>query len=1189
MKYLQFILLFLIVSVVQGQKYNFTNYTVEQGLAQSQIYSLYEDKGGFLWVGTDGGGISKFDGINFLNYTTQNGLSNNQIRAIFQDRDGNFWIGTKDGYLNKFDGKTYKKYGRDDGLLSNTIISITQDRRGALWVGTQERGLFLLTDTVFQKINPSKLPLNTGVPVLFVSRDSKMWIGTESKGVFVYNGKVFDNYTAQQGLISSHINSIAQDNKGFIWIATNKGVSKFDGKNFVNLTQKDGLPAEDITSVVCDRKGNVWFATGVAGACRWDGKQFLYFNVNNGLSSNNIKSMLCDRSGDIWFATDGSGISKFEGERFMHVTKIDGLANPMVMSILIDKQQNIWFSTLGGGSYYYDGKKLLNFNVTNGLASNEVYCSKIDSSGNIWFGTRYNGLSKYDGKKFTNISVKQGLVSQQIRCIFEDHLHNLWIGTADGISIYNGKTFTDLTKNEGIASNSVYSILEDLEGNIWIGTEDAGVDRISSEYNSNMIISDNKNTESQITNLSVEDGLADNQVLGITQDKNGNLWFGTFGYGVSKYDGKKFHTYTTQHGLNSDNIYLMYCDSRNYIWAGTEKGINRIEYNTKNHDVITRTYGKTEGFAGIETNIAAATEDAKGCIWFGTVKGATQYNFDADEMNKNQPLLHLLDVQLFNNPVNWADYSEQKAINNYPTDIELPYDKNYLTFEFTGIELKSPDKVKFKWKLDGLDKNWRTPITDRKVPYQNLSHGTYTFLLMACNSDGIWNKQPLAFKFTILPPFWFRWWFYLLLAITLVSTIVIIIKYRERQHIRVKQKLIDEVDKRTLMLMEEKAKVEQQSEELRAQAETLEELNHKLSKLSLVAQETDNSILIASADGTLEWVNDAFTKLFGYTFEEFRSEKGNTIFESSSHPNIRKVIEDCMLSKKSVMYVSQATTKLGNNIWVQTTLTPILDDEDEIKQLVAIDADITKIKEAEEIIQCEKQKSDTLLNNILPAGTSDELKEKGTSAPRSYKKASVLFTDFKGFTKICEGLSPEELVGELHNYFVKFDEIIDKYYLEKIKTIGDSYMCAGGLPIRNKSHPFDIVLAALDIQRYMNDLNELKQAHDLPIWELRLGVHTGEVVAGVVGKKKFAYDIWGDTVNIAARMEQSGEVGKVNISGVTYKIIKDFFECEYRGKIEAKNKGKIDMYFVHKIKSEYSVEGKGFKPNEDFLNMLSEL
>jgi class 3 adenylate cyclase len=220
------------------------------------------------------------------------------------------------------------------------------------------------------------------------------------------------------------------------------------------------------------------------------------------------------------------------------------------------------------------------------------------------------------------------------------------------------------------------------------------------------------------------------------------------------------------------------------------------------------------------------------------------------------------------------------------------------------------------------------------------------------------------------------------------------------------------------------------------------------------------------------------------------------------------------------------------------------------------------VRRTNRIIAEEKERSEKLLLNILPYETAEELKAKGSATPKHYDKVSVLFTDFKGFTKIAEKLTPQELVEELNQCFIAFDRIIDKYKLEKIKTIGDAYMCAGGIPAINDNNPVDIVKAALEIREFMDNLRKEREAQGKDYWELRIGIHTGPVVAGVVGKNKFAYDIWGDAVNTASRMESSGIPGQVNISGDTYEFIREHFHCNHRGKISAKNKGEIDMYIV---------------------------
>ncbi len=213
-------------------------------------------------------------------------------------------------------------------------------------------------------------------------------------------------------------------------------------------------------------------------------------------------------------------------------------------------------------------------------------------------------------------------------------------------------------------------------------------------------------------------------------------------------------------------------------------------------------------------------------------------------------------------------------------------------------------------------------------------------------------------------------------------------------------------------------------------------------------------------------------------------------------------------------------------------------------------------------ISKEKKRSDELLLNILPQETAEELKATGTAKAKSFDIVSVLFTDFKNFTQASELLSPEDLVAEINHCYSEFDKIITHHGIEKIKTIGDAYMCAGGLPATNTTNPVDVVQAGLEMVAFIEKNKQERLAKGQPFFELRCGVHTGPVVAGIVGIKKFAYDIWGDTVNTASRMESSGEIGKVNISGATFELVKDHFECEYRGKVKAKNKGEIDMYFV---------------------------
>jgi class 3 adenylate cyclase len=228
----------------------------------------------------------------------------------------------------------------------------------------------------------------------------------------------------------------------------------------------------------------------------------------------------------------------------------------------------------------------------------------------------------------------------------------------------------------------------------------------------------------------------------------------------------------------------------------------------------------------------------------------------------------------------------------------------------------------------------------------------------------------------------------------------------------------------------------------------------------------------------------------------------------------------------------------------------------------------------------EKVKTDALLANILPKNTADELMAKGKVTKTKYNFVTVLFSDIQGFTRIAEEMNPEVLIDELDKFFFHFDSVVEKFRIEKIKTIGDAYMCAGGIPEKNRTNPVEVIMAALEMQEYMKKLKEASLAKGSKYWDIRIGIHTGTVIAGVVGHTKLSYDIWGDTVNIASRMESSGEAGKINISGATYEFVKEFFVCEYRGKMPVKYKGELDMYFVKGIIPELS-DQQGF-PNSKF-------
>lgn len=404
----------------------------------------------------------------------------------------------------------------------------------------------------------------------------------------------------------------------------------------------------------------------------------------------------------------------------------------------------------------------------------------------------------------------------------------------------------------------------------------------------------------------------------------------------------------------------------------------------------------------------------------------------------------------------------------------------------------------------------------------------------------------------------------------------------------------------------------------------LKTLSNQFDSITTAISQAGNSVIIINSNGEISWVNEGFKRLYECSLEEFQSIFGDNLFANNINPITANAIKRCA-SGEYVVYDSKWVTPNGKEKFIQTSLTPVFDDLQNLSYMVAIEMDITELKIIErdlaeknehlqtitenleqankilegqqsqiqqqtELLAEEKQKTEALLLNILPREVANALQKKGAYKPKKFKEVSVLFADFVGFSKLSVAYENiEEFLDVLGSYFQAFDEIVTQRFIEKIKTIGDCYMCAGGLPRTNFSHPFDTVLAALEIQRYvqMRASDDLK--NNRPVWSIRIGIHTGSVIAGVIGKHKFAYDIWGDTVNIASRMETACEAGKINISETTYSVIKDYFVCTPRGKIPAKNIGEINMYFVERIRPEYSEDEAGFIPNAALRKVVSSL
>ncbi len=1047
---------------------------------------------------------------NFTNFTTDNGLALDAIRCSAMDKSGNLWFGTLGGGVSRYDGKSFTSFTTAQGLAYNSVYAILEDKSGNLWFGTNGGGVSRYDGKSFTNFNTAQGLANNIVFSILEDKSGNLWFGTYGGGVSRYDGKTFTNFNTAQGLANNIVLSILEDKGGNLWFGTyGGGVSRYDGKSFVSVTTAQGLANNVVYCILEDRSGSLWFGTNGGGVCRYDGKTFTSFTTAQGLANNAVYSILEDKSGDLWFGTFGGGVSRYDNKIFTSFTTAQGLANNAVFSILKDKNENLWFGTLGGGVSRYDGKSFTSFSTAQGLANNSVFSILEDKGGHFWFGTNGGGVSRYDGKTFTSFTTAQGLANNTVNSILEDKSGNLWFGTyGGGVSRYDGKTFTNFTTAQGLSNNAVFSILEDKGGNLWFGTLGGGVSRYDGKT---------------FTSFTTAQGLANNSVFSILEGKSGNLWFGTVGGGVSLYDGKSFTTFTTAQGLSNNSVFSILEDKRGDLWFGTGEGLSVMDAGVvrnlegtpdqvqKNAIIPSTLFNKFKIADGLpDNNVTQVVQLPNGKMAAGTNLGITLFNPSEDFSKLNN-------VEIFNSNTGYP----VKDVNQGQHAMLL--DSKGIIWAGTGNEKIAV--VRFDYAA--MQKSTEPPtliIQSIKVKDENICW--YDLQTKGVRN----NKQD--------------------------STISLF------QEFLAYGKTPSKSQNDTMLKRFGNIQFDGVTKFYPIPENLVLPYEHNQISFEFAALETGRPFLVKyqymlnGYDKTWSPISSSSNANFGninegtYTFR-LKAQGANGVW---CEPVVYtfKVLPPWYRTWWA--YMMYALTFLFTlRLFVKWRERNLRREKEKLENTV-------KIRTAE--VVAEKKKSDDLLLNILPEEVAEELKAKGSADAKQFDDVTVMFTDFKGFTKISEKLTPSELVAEIHTCFQAFDHIIEKYNVEKIKTIGDAYMCAGGLPVANKTNATDVVKAAIEIKQFMQQHLLQRKNENKEIFEIRIGVHTGPVVAGIVGVKKFAYDIWGDTVNVASRMESSGEAGKINISSSTYELVKDQFNCVHRGKIQAKNKGEIDMYFV---------------------------
>jgi ligand-binding sensor domain-containing protein/signal transduction histidine kinase len=786
-------------------------WTSEAGLPNNSITAIAQTQDGYLWVGTEEG-LARFDGDRFKLFDKQNtrALLSNHISALFPSSDRTLWIGTQGGGLTQFRDGTFRTYTSQDGLANDAVLALDQDQSGALWIGTNGGGLQRFKDGQFRTYTTRDGLPNNSIFGLSEAKDGSLWIGTHA-GLVHFEKNSFRTYTTKDGLRDAYIKCVYVGSAGDVWAGTNQGgVSRFVNGRFITYTSGDGLLSDTIWSIYQDRLGTIWIGTNDGGLSRFVSGVLSTYSIKQGLPADTVMSTLADREGNLWIGTRGGGLVRLKDSPFTVFTSREGLSNDVVLPVFQDHTGAIWLGTNGGGLNRLQDGKITAYSTRNGLSDNLVLSIAEDQEQALWIAT-HRGLDRLKGGKIKRFGSADGLPTDVVVSLYTDHNGILWAGSRAGLSRFDGRHFITYTTKDGLPHDYVVALFEDKQKTLWIGTGGGGLVKFSN---------------GRFTAFTKRNGLSSDSIWSITGDSDGTLWIGTSGGGLNRFSNGRFTAYTVRDGLLDDEIFAVLSDERGYLWMSSNKGIFRVSKSELNGFAEGRValisptvYGTSEGLRNKECNGGfqpAGWRTTDGRLLFPTMKGLAILDSKRIVKNALPP------------PVNIEQLTIDGTAFNPSGAVKAEPGKGQLQFDFTALSLVSPDKVRFRYRLDDFDKDWVDAGSRRSAYYTNIPPGEYRFSVIACNNDGVWNTRGASVSLSIAPHFYQTKTFLLLCICLFGSLCFAMYALRIRQLKAHERKLMLLVEERTQSLQNEVYAKE------RARAELAEAQQHlmELSRLS---------------------------------------------------------------------------------------------------------------------------------------------------------------------------------------------------------------------------------------------------------------------------------------------------------------------------------------------------------------------
>ncbi len=852
----------------------FDNISIKDGLSQSSPNCIFQDSRGLLWIGTEDG-LNKYDGFSFEVYkpeqNDQFSISHPRILSICEDSESNLWIGTNGGGLNKYDRKSdrfvhYLPGKNDTAFLAGSIVYAlmpTGDNR--LWIGT-DKGLSILDLNNYHFINikkdPALEPLVGSAILSFVQDSSEVWIGTD-RCLYRYDPvknsreSFLNEALNDQSLPGMQVTALLIDRNRDLWVGTENGLAQMKSgtgtfKTFGNFYGGHATANDLVKALLLDKEGNIWVATYGSGLHIYNTQTGRFMNLtydhNNpySLSNNEVLSLFMDYSGIIWVGSNGLDKYNPKKDKFVLYDYVPYASEKLIFRnihpIYEDNEGLLWIGSKTDGLHILDRRNKRYSRMVhepgnpNSLSSNKLRAIREYPQGTLWIGTENEGLNKVilnENRKPVRVKNYRSLdgnpnslTSDKIYAIFPDNQGKLWIGTDKGLTIMDiaTETFTqyvpDPANPHSISNNTVYCIYGDRSGNIWLAT-DYGMNKFDPSTGGFIHYIHSNEDSSTIIH---------NEILSFMEDDKGNLWIGTYGKGLDVFNIEKkiFTHFKNISQLSTAVIYGILQDDAQNLWLSTNNGI--IKFNPQGLEI--NQFSIEDGLQSNEFNGTSYFKSNSGEMFFGGQYGFNCFFPNMVVKDSVAPRIIISAFQVSNRLVSPGRNSPINQHINEVKEIRLNFRQNNFTLYFSALHFANPEKNHYRYRLEGFDDEWIDAGTRRFVSYTSLPYKTYNLRVQASNADGIWNEKGLSVKIKIMPPFWATLWFRLLFIATVLYGTYFLI--RRRINVAQQQKRIFE------------EKFQASSRELEEAQEKLEKQHAEIvvQKRELILREKDQENLL---------------------------------------------------------------------------------------------------------------------------------------------------------------------------------------------------------------------------------------------------------------------------------------------------------------------------------------------------------